>query len=113
VSATVEAPDTSGTAPGATRRVQLRLLINGNWVPGSGGHLTSVNPSRPEEIVAEGGVAVLEDLDKAVLAARGSQGPGAAPRSTNAARSCLARPRPWSRKPTYLASNFPAQTAKP
>ncbi|MGO4585779.1 aldehyde dehydrogenase family protein [Arthrobacter sp. 2RAF6] len=40
---------------------------------GNGGHLTSANPSRPEEIVAEGGVAVLEDLDTAVLAARASQ----------------------------------------
>lgn len=73
MSAAVDAPDTSGTGPGAAGTVQLRLLIDGNWVPGNGGHLTSVNPSRPEQVVAEGGVAVLEDLDKAVLAARGSQ----------------------------------------
>ncbi|MCO4255946.1 aldehyde dehydrogenase family protein [Pseudarthrobacter cellobiosi] len=73
MSAAVDAPATSGAAPGATGTVQLGLLIDGDWVSGNGGHLTSVNPSRPEEIVAEGGTAVLADLDRAVLAARGSQ----------------------------------------
>ncbi|WP_427004939.1 aldehyde dehydrogenase family protein [Pseudarthrobacter sp. H2] len=73
MSAALDVPATSGTAPGATGTVQLGLLIDGDWVPGNGGHLTSVNPSRPEEIVAEGGTAVLADLDRAVLAARASQ----------------------------------------
>ena len=70
MSAAVDAPATSGTAPGAAGTVQLRLLIDGDWVSGNGGDLTSVNPSRPEQIVAEGGTAVLADLDRAVLAAR-------------------------------------------
>lgn len=73
MSAAVDAPATSGTAPGAAGTVQLRLLIDGDWVSGNGGHLTSVNPSRPEEIVAEGDTAVLADLDRAVQAAHGSQ----------------------------------------
>ncbi|WP_243178588.1 aldehyde dehydrogenase family protein [Arthrobacter humicola] len=73
MSAPVAAPATSGTAPGATETAQLRLLIDGDWVAGNGGHLTSVNPSRPEESVAEGGTAVLADLDRPVLAARVSQ----------------------------------------
>ncbi len=72
MSAAVDAPATSGAAPGATGTVQLRFLIDRDWVPGNGGHLTSVNPSRPEEIAAEGGPAVLADLDRAVLAARGA-----------------------------------------
>ncbi|MGM9474628.1 aldehyde dehydrogenase family protein [Pseudarthrobacter sp. YS3] len=73
MSAAVDAPATSGTAPGATGTVQLGLLIDGDWVSGNGGHLTSVNPSRPAQIVAEGGTAVLADVDRAALAARGSQ----------------------------------------
>ncbi|MET3708686.1 aldehyde dehydrogenase family protein [Arthrobacter sp. UYEF6] len=73
MSAAVDAPAMSGTAPGAKGTVQLRLLIDGEWVSGNGGHLSFVNPSRPAQIVAEGGIAVLADVDRAVMAARGFQ----------------------------------------
>lgn len=73
MSAAADAPAKSYTAHSSTGSAQLGLLIGGDWAPGNGGRLISVNPANPEEIVAEGGTAVTADLDRAVRAARGSQ----------------------------------------
>ncbi|GHG50985.1 aldehyde dehydrogenase [Sinomonas cellulolyticus] len=53
--------------------VALRLLIGGKWVAGDGATLTSVNPARPEEVVAEGTQAVAADVVRAMSAARAAQ----------------------------------------
>jgi len=47
----------------------LRNLIGGHWLTGTGSALRSVNPTRPDEIVAEGFSAVRSDVEDAVSAA--------------------------------------------
>ncbi|MEO9329809.1 aldehyde dehydrogenase family protein [Gordonia sp. B21] len=47
----------------------LRSLIDGRWEE-SGGELVSTNPARPDEVVAQGPRASLEDVSRAVEAAR-------------------------------------------
>lgn len=49
---------------------RLRHLIDGQWLTGTGPVLRSVNPARPDEIVAEGISAVVGDVEAAVIAAR-------------------------------------------
>ncbi|MGY4712779.1 aldehyde dehydrogenase family protein [Mycolicibacterium sp. CBM1] len=49
--------------------VELRQLIAGVWCAGSGDTISSVNPTRPEVLVAEGGSATVSDVDRAVAAA--------------------------------------------
>ncbi|GAB3600346.1 aldehyde dehydrogenase family protein [Microbacterium tumbae] len=48
----------------------LRHFIDGAWVPGSGTALVDVNPSRPDDVVAEGRGASPDDVDRAYAAAR-------------------------------------------
>jgi acyl-CoA reductase-like NAD-dependent aldehyde dehydrogenase len=49
--------------------VLLQHLIAGQWITGSGDELRSVNPARPQVLVAQGSSATIEDLDAAVAAA--------------------------------------------
>lgn len=56
-------PDTAG----------LNLLIDGQWHTGRGQVLKSFNPARPGEVVAEGPTAVVDDLERAMAAARKAQ----------------------------------------
>ncbi|AQT78258.1 aldehyde dehydrogenase [Mycolicibacterium litorale] len=49
--------------------VELRQLIAGQWRSGDGDAVASLNPSRPNIVVAEGGSATIADLDSAVAAA--------------------------------------------
>jgi aldehyde dehydrogenase (NAD+) len=49
---------------------ELKHLIAGQWHAGTGALLQSVNPTRPNEVVAEGNSAVAADVDDAVAAAR-------------------------------------------
>ncbi|MGW1553691.1 aldehyde dehydrogenase family protein [Streptomyces sp. NPDC002346] len=61
--------DQAGSAvPGSPR--QLRHLVAGRWLPGEGGELLDVSPSRPDQVVAAGREALTADLDRAVEAAR-------------------------------------------
>lgn len=48
----------------------LQHLIDGDWVDGTGAPFVDVNPSRPDDIVAEGIGASSADVDRAYLAAR-------------------------------------------
>ncbi|AKK25721.1 aldehyde dehydrogenase family protein [Mycobacterium sp. EPa45] len=52
-----------------THAVELRHLIAGEWQAGSGDHISSVNPTRPSVVVAEGNCATVADVDSAVAAA--------------------------------------------
>ena len=56
-----------------TGAVQLRHLIAGEWQRGGGSVLSSVNPARPDVVVAEGVSATAADLDDAVAAARAAR----------------------------------------
>ncbi|MCX2932550.1 aldehyde dehydrogenase family protein [Mycobacterium sp. CVI_P3] len=49
--------------------VEIRQLIDGHWRDGGGDSVTSLNPTRPNEVVAEGNCATLADVDGAVAAA--------------------------------------------
>lgn len=53
--------------------VTLRQFIAGRWRPGSGEELRSLNPARPDIVVAAGGSATATDLDAAIGAARTAQ----------------------------------------
>ncbi|MGD9516880.1 aldehyde dehydrogenase family protein [Mycolicibacterium sp.] len=52
-----------------TGPASVRHLIDGEWLPGGGDALVSVNPARPTVVVAEGSCAVASDVDAAVGAA--------------------------------------------
>lgn len=47
----------------------IRHLIAGQWVSGNGEAVVSRNPARPDVVVAEGGGALVADVDAAVTAA--------------------------------------------
>jgi aldehyde dehydrogenase (NAD+) len=47
----------------------LAHLVAGQWVPGGGDELSSVNPAHPQIVVAQGRKATTADLDDAVAAA--------------------------------------------
>jgi len=47
----------------------LQHLIAGRWVAGTGEDVSSVDPSQPDIIVAEGAAAGSADVDAAVAAA--------------------------------------------
>ncbi len=47
----------------------INHLVAGQWREGSGEHLSSVNPTRPNEVVAEGNSATRTDVDDAIGAA--------------------------------------------
>lgn len=53
-----------------TRTVQLSLLLDGAWVPGTGKELVSSSPTDPEKVVASGGTATEADVRTAMAAAR-------------------------------------------
>lgn len=53
-----------------TGPVPLRHLIAGEWRDGDGDELLDVNPGRPDDVVASGRFARLDDLDAAVEGAR-------------------------------------------
>lgn len=53
-----------------TTTFELRHFIDGTWVEGSGDLLVDVNPSRPDDIVAQGAGASERDVDRAYAAAR-------------------------------------------
>lgn len=48
---------------------RLQHLVAGQWISGEGDGVRSVDPSRPQSIVAEGGAASTDHLDAAVAAA--------------------------------------------
>ena len=48
----------------------IEHLIAGQWRPGTGSGVQSINPTRPEEVVAEGLSATVADADEAIGAAR-------------------------------------------
>jgi aldehyde dehydrogenase (NAD+) len=48
---------------------RLQHLIAGQWVTGRGDAVRSVDPSRPQNVIAEGGAASADDVDTAVAAA--------------------------------------------
>ena len=50
----------------------IRHLIAGRWLAGTGETVRSLNPARPSVVVAEGGSAVAADVDAAVAAAAGA-----------------------------------------
>jgi len=52
-----------------TAPVQLHNLVAGQWVPGSGASVQSINPANPRLIVAEGRSAEACQLEAAVAAA--------------------------------------------
>nr|WP_209923449.1 aldehyde dehydrogenase family protein [Mycolicibacterium lutetiense] len=56
----------------------IEHLIGGQWVPGTGDELLSVNPARPSLIVAQGSDARSSDVDDAVRAATAATAPWAA-----------------------------------
>ncbi len=56
-----------------TGAVELRHLIAGEWQRGRGSVLSSLNPARPDVVVAEGVSATAVDLDDAVAAARAAR----------------------------------------
>src|SRR3954454_16921197 len=49
--------------------VALQHLVAGDWISGTGPDLHSLNPARPQIVVAHGGAATAADLDTAVGAA--------------------------------------------
>jgi alpha-ketoglutaric semialdehyde dehydrogenase len=49
--------------------VALQHLVAGEWISGSGRELQSLNPARPQVVVAHGGAATTTDVDAAVTAA--------------------------------------------
>ncbi len=53
--------------------VPLQHLINGEWIAGGGDELRSLNPARPDAVVAAGGSATTADLDAAISAARAAR----------------------------------------
>ncbi len=53
--------------------VQLRHLVDGQWVDGSGGPACSLDPARPDETVATYQTAGAEQLDEAVRAAEAAR----------------------------------------
>lgn len=53
----------------ATTSAALQHLVAGTWITGSGNPLRSVNPTRPNIVIAQGGSATEADLDTAVDAA--------------------------------------------
>ena len=53
--------------------VSIRHLVAGQWRPGRGERLRSVNPAYPRIVVAEGDSAVAADVDDAVTAARSAR----------------------------------------
>jgi aldehyde dehydrogenase (NAD+) len=53
----------------------LQHLVAGEWIPGTGRPLQSLNPARPRIVVAHGSAATTADLDTAVTAAADA-GPG-------------------------------------
>ena len=65
--------DTTMTAP-----VELHNLVAGQWLPGSGAPLHSINPANPRLIVAEGRSAETCQLEAAVAAAADAQAAWAA-----------------------------------
>jgi aldehyde dehydrogenase (NAD+) len=48
----------------------LQLLVDGTWRDGAGPAFTDVNPTRPAQTIATGGLASTRDVDAAVAAAR-------------------------------------------
>lgn len=50
--------------------VAIRQLLAGQWRDGAGDPLRSLNPARPDVVVAEGGLAGAADVDAGVAAAR-------------------------------------------
>ena len=50
----------------------LHQLIAGQWRAGTGGAVQSINPTRPDEVVAEGLSATTPDVAEAIGAARGA-----------------------------------------
>ncbi|TGD89766.1 aldehyde dehydrogenase family protein [Mycolicibacterium sp. CH28] len=52
-----------------TEAVELRHLIAGQWLSGSGDAISSVNPTSPKVVVAQGASATAADVDNAVGAA--------------------------------------------
>jgi alpha-ketoglutaric semialdehyde dehydrogenase len=61
-----------------TAPVQLHNLVAGQWLPGSGAPLESINPANPRLIVAEGRSAETCQLEAAVAAAADAQAAWAA-----------------------------------
>ena len=49
--------------------VAIQQLVDGAWVDGGGPLVESVNPARPDEMVAHGPGAMLQDVDRAVRGA--------------------------------------------
>ena len=52
-----------------TSPVQLQHYIDGAWVPGTGSPITSSNPARPDEVVAQGLQAGPAEVEQAMTAA--------------------------------------------
>ncbi|NMR28607.1 aldehyde dehydrogenase family protein [Crystallibacter degradans] len=52
-----------------TSPVQLQHYIDGAWVPGTGSPITSYNPARPDEVVAQGLQAGAAEVEQAMTAA--------------------------------------------
>ncbi len=50
--------------------VELRLLIDGQWIEGTGKALESTSPANPGQVVAAGGTATVQDVEAALAAAR-------------------------------------------
>lgn len=57
-----------------TDTVPLRLLIDGQWIEGTGKELESTSPANPGEVVASGGTATAADVRSAMAAARAAAG---------------------------------------
>ncbi|MFC9357912.1 aldehyde dehydrogenase family protein [Rhodococcus sp. NPDC057014] len=53
--------------------VQLCNLIGGKWVPGAGAEMASISPADPDVAVARVLTAQVDDVDRAVAAARSAQ----------------------------------------
>ena len=49
--------------------IGIQQLIDGTWRDGTGPLVESVNPAKPDEVVARGAAAELADVDLAVKAA--------------------------------------------
>jgi aldehyde dehydrogenase (NAD+) len=52
----------------------IEHLVAGQWRGGTGQQLHSINPARPDEVVAQGRSATPGDVDDAVSAAAGALG---------------------------------------
>jgi acyl-CoA reductase-like NAD-dependent aldehyde dehydrogenase len=61
--------ETNQMSPEAPAAVPLRHLIDGVWQEGTSAPLVSENPTRPDEQVAHGLQATVEDVDRAMAAA--------------------------------------------